>query len=69
MAQTEIRESTEMAFEVYRKKLKTVPNFKYLGRILTAGDDDWPAVAVNLGKAQQSWGRLHWILNREGADK
>ena len=29
--------STEMAFEVYREQLKTVPSFKYLGRILTAG--------------------------------
>ena len=45
-----------MAFEVYGKQLKTVPSFKYLGIILTAGDDDWPAVAVKLGKAQKSWG-------------
>ena len=27
-----------MAFEVYREQLKTVPSFKYLERILTAGD-------------------------------
>ena len=45
LAETEIRESTEMAFEVYGKQLKTVPSFKYLGRIMTAGDDDWLAVA------------------------
>ena len=32
-----------------------------------AGDDDWPAVAGNLAKAQRSWGRLHRILRREGA--
>ena len=30
--------------------------FKYLGRILTAGDDYRPAVAGNLGKARKSWG-------------
>ena len=69
LAETEIQESTEVAFEVYRKQLKTVPSFKYLGRILTAGGDDWPAVAGNLGKARKSWGRLKRILSREGADK
>ena len=69
LVETEIRESTEMAFEVYGEQLKTVPSFKYLGRILTAGDDDWPAVAGNLGKARKSWGRLQRILSREGANK
>ena len=58
-----------MAFEVYGKQLKTVPSFKYLGIILTAGDDNWPAVVGNLGKAGKSWGRLKRILSREGAYK
>ena len=58
-----------MAFEVYGEQLKTVPSFKYLGRILTAGYDDWPAVAENLGKARKSWGQLQRILSREGANK
>ena len=69
LEETEIQESTEMAFEVYGKQLKTVPSFNYLGRILMAGDDDWIAVAGNLGKARKSWGRLRRILSREGADK
>ena len=69
LAETEIQESTEMAFEVYWKQLKTVSSFKYLGRILTAGDNDWPAVAGNLGKARKNWGQLQQILSREGADK
>ena len=34
---------------------------------MTAGDDDWPAVAGNLAKARKSWGRLQGILRREGA--
>ena len=68
LAETEIRESTEINFEVYEKQLKTVPSFKYLGRIMTAGYDDWPAVAGNLGKAWKSWGQLKQILSREGAD-
>ena len=46
-----------------------MPSFKYLGRIVTAGDEDWPAVEVNLGKAQKSWGRLQRILSREGSEK
>ena len=52
LAETEVRESTEMAFEVYRKKLQTVTSFKYLGIFLTEGDDDCTAVAGNLGKAR-----------------
>ena len=58
-----------MAFEVYGEHLQAVPSFKYLGIILTEGDDDWPAVTGNLGKARKSWGRLQWILSREGATK
>ena len=34
---------------------------------MTAGDDDWPAVAGNLNKARRSWGILQRILGREGA--
>ena len=64
-----MREITEMAFELYGKQLNTVPSFKYLGIILTAGDDDFPVVAGNLRKAQKSWGRLKRILSREGEDK
>ena len=33
-----------------------------------ATDDDWPAVAGNIKKARRSWGRLAWVLGREGAD-
>ena len=57
------------AFEVYGDQLQTVPRLKYLGRILTEGDDNWPAVAGNLVKARKSWGRLQGILSREGATK
>ena len=67
LAEAEIRESTEMAFEVYGKQIKSVPRFTYLGRVMTAGDDDWPAVTGNLAKAHKSWGRMQGILRREGA--
>ena len=54
LAETELQESTEMAFDAYGKQLEAVPSFKYLGRIMTAGDDDLPAVAGNLVKARKS---------------
>ena len=65
----EVRDSTEMACEVYGEKIETVPRFKYMGRILTKGDDDWPTVAGNLTKERKGWGRLQGILSREGATK
>ena len=59
----------DRAFEDYGKPLETVATLKYMGRVMTAGDDDWPEVAENLVKARKSWGRLSQILSREGADK
>ena len=41
-------------------------SFKYLGRVLTAGDDDWISVVGNLKKVQTSWARLTRILVQEG---
>ena len=69
LAEAELRKSTEMAFEVYRQQIQSVPWFTYLGRVITEGDDDWPAVAGNLAKVWKSWGRLQGILRREGATK
>ena len=69
LEEAEVRDSAEMAFDVYGEQLQTVSWFKYLGRILTEGDYDWSAVAGNLVKARKSWGRLQGILSREGAKK
>ena len=69
LAEVEVRDSADMAFEVYRKQLQAVPSFKYMEIILTEGDDDWPAVAGNLGKARKIWGILQSILSREGETK
>ena len=69
MAEAELRDSTERAFKAYGKPLETVSTFKYLGRVITAGDDDWPLVVSNLVKAWKIWGRLSRILSWEGADK
>ena len=48
--------------------MRAVTEFKYLGRVLTNTDDDWPAVAGNIRKARENWGRLARILGREGAE-
>ena len=43
-----------------------VPSFKYLGRVLSTADNDWPAVIQNLAKARMVWQRMSRILSREG---
>ena len=48
--------------------MQSVTEFRYLGRILTNIEKNWPAVARNLRKARVTWGRLARILGREGAD-
>ena len=57
----------ERDFKAYGEPIQNVMAFRYLGRVLTAGDNDWLAVVGNLGKARKSWGRLSQILSREGA--
>ena len=39
-----MRESAARASQDYGRPLDTVTYFKYFGRILTALDDNWPAV-------------------------
>ena len=43
-----------------------VPSFKYLGRVLSTADNDWPAVIQNPAKARMVWQRMSSILSREG---
>ena len=68
LAEHELRASTEREFEAYGTPLKNVTAFKYLGRVMTAGDDDWPALVGRLHKRRKSWGRLSRILILEGPD-
>ena len=60
--------TSEKAFHAYWKNMRAVTEFRYLGRVMTNTDDDWPAVAGNIRKARVTWGRLARILGREGAD-
>ena len=45
LAETETRENSERAFHAYRKPMEAVSEFRYLGRLLTTTDNDWPEVA------------------------
>ena len=49
LAEAEMRKTSERAFHAYGKQMKAVTEFRYLGRVLTATDDDWTAVAVMHG--------------------
>ena len=68
LAAAEVETTSEKAFHAYGNKMRAVTEFRYLGRVMTNMDDDWPAVAGNLRKARVIWGRLARILGREGAD-
>ena len=50
LAEAKTRKSSERAFEDYREPIKNVSAFKYLGRVLTAGDGNWLVVVGNLGR-------------------
>jgi hypothetical protein len=41
-----------------------VAEFKYLGRMVTANDDDMKAVEHNIRRARMSWGNLKRILSK-----
>ena len=69
LAEAETWDSSERAFEAYGEPIKNVSDFKYLGRLMTAGDDDWLAVVGNLGKSRRSWGRFSRVMGREGEDR
>ena len=40
LAEAEVRDSAEMAFEFYGEQLQAVSSFKYMGRILTEREND-----------------------------
>ena len=66
--ETDTRENLERAFHAYEQLMEAVSEFWYLGRLLTATDDDLLEVAGNIKKVRRSWGRLAWVFGREVAD-
>ena len=57
-----------VAFQTYRRNLVAVSEFKCLGRVMTALDDDWMAVVGNVRKSRKRWAHMSRILGREGED-
>ena len=57
---------TETALTAYGLPFPQVASFKYLGRVLTEEDGNWPAVVRNLQCARQKWTQLTRIFSREG---
>ena len=60
----EMREITEWYFWLYVRPPILVPLFKYLGQIITASDNDWPTVAINLWRERKKWDRMMRTLGR-----
>ena len=48
LVEEELRGVLERAFQAYGDPLENMKAFKYLGRVMTVGYDDWPIVAGNL---------------------
>ena len=42
--------------------------FQYLGQVISAADDDWPALVRNFSRAREVWNRMAIVLSREGAE-
>ena len=64
----EADEITAVDFQAYGRPLYAVISFKYLGRFLTAPENDWPEVVNNLINSRRKWARFSRILWQEGDD-
>ena len=60
LAEAETRESTERSFEAYGETINNVSSFTYLGRVLTAGNDDWPEVVGKGGPQKTGMSSTPW---------
>jgi hypothetical protein len=57
----------ETVFTVQGVPIKTVTDFKYLGRVVNKEDSDWSAVNYNLKKAIKAWHQISRILTKRGS--
>ena len=64
----EERAVTSRAFSAYGLPLDMVTSFQYLGKVISAADDNSPAVFRNFSRASAVWKRITILLSREGAD-
>jgi hypothetical protein len=63
----ECMRATRQTFNIQGRQIEMVHEFRYLGRPLTANDNDWAALMWNLGKARKRWAMISRVLAREGA--
>ena len=64
LAMEEARSVTSGELSAYGHTLDMVPSSKYMGILLSAADDYWPAVIRNLKKARAVWRIMMRILSR-----
>ena len=60
----ETEERMGMVLLVYRTPLTAVTSFKYLEKMLSSSNNDWPVVEQNLRREWRKWGWLVNILGR-----
>ena len=60
------RVSSGMELKARDQILEKVDEFKYLGRMMSFDDSDWPAIVWNLQREQRKWVWLSHLLRREG---
>ena len=65
LEEEEERVGDEAAITAYWTLLAPITSFNYLGRILSAANDDWPEVVRNLWREWQKWAWLTRVLIRE----
>ena len=62
----DVRKADEVVFNACGSPLNRVGVFKYLKRMLSETDSDWPAVYKNFSKARKRWGMVSRILRWDG---
>ena len=67
LAEEEERAVTSRTFSAYGRPLEMVTSFRYLGRVILAADENWPALIRNMAKARVVWRNIMNILSMEGA--
>ena len=68
MVMEEYQDVTSREFSAYGRPLEMVTSFRYLGRVISAADEDWPEVVWNLAREREVRKRMPRILGREGAE-
>jgi hypothetical protein len=57
-----------VVFYVDGTPIDNVTEYKYLGRIMSADDQDTAAVSFNIKKASKAWFQMYRVLSRQTAD-